>query len=99
MHLDDLAGGICLALATGATGAASGAGIPFAVTPKRAGELPLMMPANLNRKQVLFECEGTGEAVDLEGDVGVVGRLLSDDSDKDRSGLQVDLKVGLGRCR
>jgi hypothetical protein len=34
--------------------------------------------------------------VDLEGDVGVVGRLLSDGSDKDRSGLQVDLKVEPG---
>jgi hypothetical protein len=50
------------------------------------------MPATLNRTKVFFECEGTGEAVDLEGDVGVVGRLLSDSSDKDKSGLQVDLK-------
>ena len=38
------------------------------------------MPANVNRNKVFFELEGTGEAVDLEGDVGVVGRLLSNTS-------------------
>jgi hypothetical protein len=36
---------------------------------------------------VFFECEGTGEAVDLEGDVGVVGRLLTESSS-----VQMDLK-------
>lgn len=76
------------------SGNASGAtaGVSEIKTPNRHGELPLFMPANVNRSKVLFECEGIGEAVDLEGDVGVVGRLLSDNSDKSKSGLQVDLK-------
>ena len=50
------------------------------------------MPANVNRNKVFFELEGTGEAVDLEGDVGVVGRLLSNTSEKHGSGLQMDMK-------
>ena len=45
------------------------------------------MPAAVNRNKVLFELEGTGEAVDLEGDVGVVGRLLSESNS-----MQMDLK-------
>jgi hypothetical protein len=53
----------------------------------RVGELPLLVPAALNRSKVFFECEGTGEAVDLEGDVGVVGRLLTESSS-----VQMDLK-------
>jgi hypothetical protein len=68
---------------------AAGGALP---TPNRPGELPLLMPATLNRSKVFFECEGTGEAVDLEGDAGVVGRLLSDSSDKTKAGLQMDLK-------
>jgi hypothetical protein len=52
MQVNDVAGTVCEALFAGASGATGGAGIPFAVTLKRAGELPLMMPANLNRKQV-----------------------------------------------
>ena len=36
---------------------------------------------------MFFECEGTGEAVDLEGDVGVVGRLLTESAS-----VQMDLK-------
>ena len=55
--------------------------------PNRPGELPLLMPAAVNRNKVLFELEGTGEAVDLEGDVGVVGRLLSESNS-----MQMDLK-------
>ena len=55
--------------------------------PNRVGELPLLVPAALNRAKVFFECEGTGEAVDLEGDVGVVGRLLTESSS-----VQMDLK-------
>ena len=58
----------------------------------RPGEIPLLMPANVNRNKVFFELEGTGEAVDLEGDVGVVGRLLSNTSEKHGSGLQMDMK-------
>ena len=50
------------------------------------------MPSAVNRNKVFFELEGTGEAVDLEGDVGVVGRLLSDVSEKHGSGLQMDMK-------
>jgi hypothetical protein len=56
-------------------------------TPSRPGELPLFVPAALNRSKVIFECEGAGEAVDLEGDVGVVGRLLTE-----ASSMQMDLK-------
>ena len=55
--------------------------------PARVGELPLLVPAALNRSKVFFECEGTGEAVDLEGDVGVVGRLLTESAS-----VQMDLK-------
>ena len=55
--------------------------------PNRVGELPLLVPAALNRAKVFFECEGTGEAVDLEGDVGVVGRLLTESAS-----VQMDLK-------
>lgn len=55
--------------------------------PNRIGELPLLVPAALNRAKVFFECEGTGEAVDLEGDVGVVGRLLTESAS-----VQMDLK-------
>ena len=55
--------------------------------PNRVGELPLLVPAALNRSKVFFECEGTGEAVDLEGDVGVVGRLLTESTS-----VQMDLK-------
>ena len=61
-------------------------------TPNRPGEVPLHMPSAVNRNKVFFELEGTGEAVDLEGDVGVVGRLLSDVSEKHGSGLQMDMK-------
>ena len=66
------------------TAAANAPGVP---TPNRPGELPLLMPAAVNRNKVLFELEGTGEAVDLEGDVGVVGRLLSESNS-----MQMDLK-------
>jgi len=55
--------------------------------PVRVGELPLLVPAALNRAKVFFECEGVGEAVDLEGDVGVVGRLLTESAS-----VQMDLK-------
>jgi len=62
---------------------------PFSTrTPDRVGEVPLFVPAALNRSKVFFECEGTGEAVDLEGDVGVVGRLLTESE----GGMQMDLK-------
>ena len=61
-------------------------------TPNRPGEVPLFMPSAVNRNKVFFELEGTGEAVDLEGDVGVVGRLLSNASEKHGSGLQMDMK-------
>ena len=61
-------------------------------TPNRPGEVPLFMPSTVNRNKVFFELEGTGEAVDLEGDVGVVGRLLSNASEKHGSGLQMDMK-------
>ena len=63
-----------------------------APTPDRIGEIPLLMPATVNRNKIFFECEGAGESVDLEGDVGVVGRLLSDPSAKYTSGVKVDLK-------
>lgn len=66
------------------TTAATAPGVP---TPNRPGELPLLMPAAVNRNKVLFELEGAGEAVDLEGDVGVVGRLLSESNS-----MQMDLK-------
>ena len=56
-------------------------------TPDRIGELPLFVPNSLNRSKVFFECEGVGEAVDLEGDVGVVGRLLTESTS-----MQMDLK-------
>ena len=72
----------------GKTGSGPPDAKPGPDTNTRVGELPLFVPAALNKSKVFFEIEGVGEAVDLEGDVGVVGRLLTENS----AHMQMDLK-------
>lgn len=65
---------------------------PLAVPPKPDGSstrVDLVATSNLGGKsKVLFEIEGAGEAVDLDGDTGAVGRWLAESA---RS-LKVDMK-------
>ena len=66
---------------------------PSAPPPKPDGSstrVDLVATSNLGGKsKVLFEIEGAGEAVDLDGDTGAVGRWLAESA---RS-LKVDMKV------
>ena len=50
-----------------------GASVPKSKMPLLINHGALQKTAN---STILFECKGSGEAVDLSGDVGVVGRLL-----------------------
>jgi len=74
---------------------------PNAAAAKRAANaataglshLPLLLADRLARSKVLVELEGEGDAVDLDGDVGCVGRLYLASSEEARdSRLRLDLK-------
>ena len=91
---DEDAMGTTTARETGDAAKASEGKTAKALAAKPAAEssstaVELVATANLGGKsKVLFEIEGTGEAVDLDGDTGAVGRWLAESS----RALKVDMK-------
>ncbi|KAG0583640.1 hypothetical protein KC19_3G151200 [Ceratodon purpureus] len=57
------------------------------IKPRAASTLPIVFGEKINKTKVLLECEG--DAVDLSGDMGAVGRFTVDRRDND---LLMDLK-------
>ncbi len=64
----------------GASARPAGAHAPPARSAGFVTSLPLVLPERLAKAKVLVELEGDGDAVDLEGDVGAVGRFYLRDS-------------------
>ena len=58
--------------------------------------VPLLLPDRLAKGKVLVELEGEGDAVDLEGDVGAVGRLyVAGGAGKASAAAQPELRLDL----
>lgn len=58
--------------------------------PRVASRLPLVFAEKVHRSKALLECEG--EALDLSGDVGAVGRLVVSKTSTDDCEILLDLK-------
>lgn len=58
--------------------------------PRVASRLPLVFAEKVHRSKALLECEG--EALDLSGDVGAVGRLVVSKTPTDDCEILLDLK-------
>ncbi|XP_031495783.1 DNA-binding protein BIN4 [Nymphaea colorata] len=60
------------------------------VQPRVSSRLPLVLPDKISRTKALIECEG--DALDMSGDVGAVGRLLISDKSTGGKEMLLDLK-------
>ncbi|CAN6482699.1 unnamed protein product [Victoria cruziana] len=60
------------------------------VEPRVSSRLPLVLPDKISRTKALIECEG--DALDMSGDMGAVGRLLISDKSTGGKEMLLDLK-------